>query len=118
MLRDGITRRSVLELERKRFSETSEWELNGDVVVVDQLDAVEKNFTIWDIAQAAKEGRLLEAFAVGTAALVHSVSQIDTPDQSINVDTDAVPHAALLHSWLSNIMYGIEKSGWTEIIKE
>jgi branched-chain amino acid aminotransferase len=114
----GITRRSVLELARKRFSDTREWELNGNVVVADQLDVVEKNFTIWDIAQAAKEGRLLGAFAVGTAAFVNSVSQIDTPDQSISVVTDAVPHAALLHSWLSNVMYGTEKSEWTEIIEE
>ena len=82
------------------------------------MDVVEKNFTIWDIAQAAKEGRLLGAFAVGTAAFVNSVSQIDTPDQSISVVTDAVPHAALLHSWLSNVMYGTEKSEWTEIIEE
>jgi branched-chain amino acid aminotransferase len=50
----------------------------------------------------------LGTFAVGTAAFVNSVSQIDTLDRTIRVDVDAVPYAALMHGWLSNIMYGVD----------
>ncbi|RYN63043.1 hypothetical protein AA0117_g12862 [Alternaria alternata] len=114
----GITRRSVLELARKRFFETKEWELNGSMLLAKSLDVVERDFTVHDIVEAAEEGRLLGAFAVGTAAFVNSVSQIDALGRTIHVDIDAVPYAALLHGWLSNIMYGLEPSDWTQVVEE
>ncbi|OAL50492.1 branched-chain amino acid aminotransferase II [Pyrenochaeta sp. DS3sAY3a] len=114
----GITRRSVLELARERFSETKEWGSNGKVLLAGRVDVVEMDFTIGDIIQAADEGRLLGAFAVGTAAFVNPVSRIDTHGRSIRIDVDAVPYAALLHAWLNNIMYGVEKSVWTQMVEE
>ena len=50
---DGVTRRSVLELARER--------LGG------KLEVVERNYTMSEVENAAEEGRLLEAFAAGTA---------------------------------------------------
>lgn len=50
---DGVTRSSVLALTRERLA--------------DQLDVVERNFTMYEVEEAIQEGRLLEAFAAGTA---------------------------------------------------
>lgn len=83
-----------------------------------QVDVVERDFTIFEVAEAANEGRLLGAFAVRTAYFVNAVTQIDFLGQSISIDVNAVPHAALLRKWLSEIMYSIEKNGWTEIVEE
>ncbi|KAF2013009.1 branched-chain amino acid aminotransferase II [Aaosphaeria arxii CBS 175.79] len=114
----GITRRSVLELARERFSRQSAWVLDGKTVETQELTVIEREITISEILNAAKEDRLMGLFAVGTAFFVNPVSQIDTVDHSINIDPNAVPHAALLRQWLSDIMYGAEESGWTQIIDE
>lgn len=58
---DGVTRRSVLQLARER--------LGGD------LEIVERKYTMSDVEVAAAEGRLLEAFAAGTAVRLTLFSQ-------------------------------------------
>ena len=58
----GVTRRSVLELVRTRLSQTV-----GDR---GPLDVVERSFTIGEVEQASKEGRIVEAFVSGTAVSV------------------------------------------------
>lgn len=55
----GVTRRSVLELAQAQFSQAV-----GDLA---PLDVVERTFTIGEIEEAAKEGRLVESFVSGTA---------------------------------------------------
>jgi branched-chain amino acid aminotransferase len=55
----GVTRRSVLELARDRLTKA-----NGDL---EALDVVEKDFTIQDVEEAWKEGRVIESFVSGTA---------------------------------------------------
>lgn len=50
---EGITRQSVLDLARSRLS--------------DQLDVMETNITMYELKEAWKEGRILEAFVSGTA---------------------------------------------------
>ena len=52
----GITRRSVLELVHERLA--------------GELEVVERMFEMEELASAAAEGRLLEAFAAGTAVCV------------------------------------------------
>lgn len=49
----GVTRRSVLELARERFGE--------------ELEVVERKFFMQEVEEAVDEGRLIEAFAAGTA---------------------------------------------------
>ena len=56
---DGVTRRSILQLTRERLSQGR----NG----LDPVEIVERQFTMEDILQAVNEGRILEAFAAGTA---------------------------------------------------
>ena len=53
LILDGVTRRSALELIRDRLG--------------DELEVTERKYTIDEVVQADAEGRLLEAFAAGTA---------------------------------------------------
>jgi branched-chain amino acid aminotransferase len=55
---DGVTRRSVLELARER--------LTGEAGV----EVAERKFSMGEIVDAVHEGRLIEAFAAGTAVSV------------------------------------------------
>lgn len=114
----GITRRSVLELARSRFHETREWTSEGKQVMPEKLDVVERDFSIYEIAEAAQEGRLLSAFAVGTAVTITPVSRIDFADQHVSIEVDLVPHRALLAAWLLDIMYGKAESEWMEAIED
>lgn len=56
----GVTRRSVLELARERFSSSSTTGLAP-------VEVVERPFTIGEVEEAWKEGRIIEAFVSGTA---------------------------------------------------
>jgi branched-subunit amino acid aminotransferase/4-amino-4-deoxychorismate lyase len=56
---DGITRRSILQLVRERLADNK----SG----LEPVDVVERQFTMDDLAEAIAEGRLIEAFAAGTA---------------------------------------------------
>jgi branched-subunit amino acid aminotransferase/4-amino-4-deoxychorismate lyase len=56
LILDGVTRRSVVQLAKER--------LQGEVEVV------ERKYTIDEVVEADKEGRLVEAFAAGTAVRV------------------------------------------------
>ena len=60
---DGITRRSVLELARERLVQGSKY-LTSDVK---DLEVVEKHYTMLEVEEASKEGRLVEVFLSGTA---------------------------------------------------
>jgi branched-chain amino acid aminotransferase len=55
---DGITRRSILELVRERLS---------DGELLEALEIVEEKYTMTDIVEAIEDGRMVEAFACGTA---------------------------------------------------
>lgn len=62
----GVTRRSVLELAKERLSSSSVG--NG----LAPVDVVERTFTIAEIEDAWKEGRIVEAFVSGTAVRLSS----------------------------------------------
>lgn len=58
---DGVTRRSILQLAKERLC-------SGTVREgTEALEIVERKFTMDDVAEAVKEGRVVEAFAAGTA---------------------------------------------------
>lgn len=111
----GINRRSVLEYlgEKKPENGTS-------------FKTVETRYSIDDIEQAAKEGRLLEAFAIGTAYFVAPVSEIKTPE-GVRI-TVPVPHteekgiAHELRSHFATLMYGddeqINSHPWVVKVQE
>lgn len=56
---DGVTRGSVLELARRRLSRPTEG--------VDALQVLERKFNMDELPEAVEEGRMVEAFAAGTA---------------------------------------------------
>ena len=60
---NGITRRSVLDLARERLVEGSEYLGKG----LESVSVVERVYTMLEIEEAWKEGRLVEAFVSGTA---------------------------------------------------
>lgn len=60
---EGVTRASVLDLAKERLVEGSKY-LTGEV---GSIEIVERNFTMPEIVEASKEGRLVEAFVAGTA---------------------------------------------------
>jgi branched-chain amino acid aminotransferase len=62
---EGITRRSILELVRHKYLQEDAW-LGGNQRL-EPLTAVERDVSIQEIQTAVAEGRLLEAFAAGTA---------------------------------------------------
>ena len=53
LILDGVTRRSVVQLAKERLAE--------------EVDVVERRYTIDEVVEASKEGRLVESFAAGTA---------------------------------------------------
>lgn len=57
---DGVTRRSILQLARERLVKGTDGEL-------ERVEVVERKFTMEEVKDAVKEGRLVEAFAAGTA---------------------------------------------------
>lgn len=127
---DGVTRRSILQLARERLTDGS----SGS----DAVEVVERNFTMDELAEAAKEGRVIEAFAAGTAVSFPQV--LDSPLYSDTKQFFVAPikiicykeedltipmargnsgqYAALIKSWLSNIMYGKEQHEWGVVVEE
>lgn len=61
---DGVTRRSVLDLAAERL--TIGWE------ELEPLEIEERKFTMRELEEAIEEGRLIEAFAAGTAVSLNS----------------------------------------------
>jgi branched-chain amino acid aminotransferase len=113
---DGVTRRSVLELARTRLSSTS--------TLPDKLAPLtvhERQITMAEVSEAYAEGRLVEAFAAGTAWFVAGVSEIEWKGDSIKMEVDedgCGVYAALLKGWLKNIMYGKERHEWGYVVEE
>lgn len=103
----GVTRRSVLELLSQR----------------EELDVVERAFTIDEVAKAADEGRLVEAFACGTAYFVAPAGKIRTSEgKIIDVPFDAATssgeYASFVKTQLSNIMWGKVSHPWGYVVKD
>ena len=120
---DGVTRRSVLDLAKERLGE---------------VEVVERRYTMAEVEEAVEEGRLVEAFAAGTAVSVISlklggllltcsqffiapVCRIHFRGKDLEIPTsegDSGKYAAALKSWLKNIMYGQEQHEWGVVVEE
>lgn len=107
---DGVTRRSVLELAKDRLT-VSNGEIQG-------LDIVERKYTMMDLIDAAKEDRLLEAFAAGTAFFISSVMKIHFRGQDISPKQTNGTYAGILRGWLRAIMFGEEPHEWAVTVPE
>ncbi|CAN0385771.1 unnamed protein product [Ectocarpus sp. 12 AP-2014] len=102
---EGITRRSVLELAR-------EWrELEGGV----PLEVSERPLAMGEVVKASREGRLLEVFGTGTAAVISPVEAIKYRGMEIEVPsgTSIGPLAKRFWGALTDIQYGRVEHPWS-----
>jgi branched-chain amino acid aminotransferase len=113
---DGVTRRSILELARTKLTSGHD--------DLEALEIVERKFTIFDIVDAAREGRLIEAFAAGTAWFVAPISQIHFRGEDIEVPMvkgQVGAYADVIRNWLKGIMWGsegMEGHEWGYVVDE
>jgi branched-chain amino acid aminotransferase len=100
----GVTRRSVLELARQ-------W---GDFKVS------EKNITMAEVTTAIKEGRMIEAFGSGTAAVLSPIKLIAYHGTDYEIPLAAGNSGELCHRmWqtITSIQDGrIEHPGWSVVV--
>lgn len=109
---EGVTRASVLQLARERLTQGGANGLEG-------LDVVERKFTMQDVVAAVAEGRLVEAFAAGTAFFVAPVGLIGYKGQEYKIplaEESTGLYAKSIRSWLSDIMYGRESHEWGVVV--
>ncbi|EGC41990.1 branched-chain amino acid aminotransferase [Histoplasma capsulatum var. duboisii H88] len=103
---EGVTRDSVLTLARERLGPRG-WTIS------------ERKLTMSEIAQAADEGRMIEVFGAGTAAIVSPVRTISwkgrTVDCGLKENEEAGKVALEMKNWIEGIQYGDEKHSWSFI---
>lgn len=142
LILEGVTRRSVLDAVRANQNIPSAWKHRGQSLP--PLNISERNFSINEIKKAAGEGRLIEAFAAGTAVswrdfsggvlyvhgmlmklLQYFISPAETirhggEDIHIPVpSTESASYALLIKEWLSDVVFGVKDAfGWTEEIAQ
>jgi len=110
---DGVTRRSILQLARERLPTGS----SG----LEPIEIVERKFTMDEVAEVVKEGRMVEAFAAGTAFFVCPVAVINYGGEDLQIPMvkgETGEYAGLIKQWLVNIMYGKEQHEWGVVIDE
>ena len=108
----GVTRRSILELARG---------FGGSVVLngkKETLEVTERWLTMGEVAQAAAEGNLVEAFGAGTAVVISPVKSISYKGSDINVPTGdkAGPLALKLWTDVTDIQYGRVEHKWSVVV--
>lgn len=98
----GVTRRSVLELARA----------SGDFIVS------ERALGMKEIIKASQEGRLLEAFGAGTAAVIAPVNEISYKGQDIKFPTgdEIGPVGQRMWNEILDIQYGRVEHPWSVVI--
>ncbi|KCV67846.1 hypothetical protein H696_05577 [Fonticula alba] len=102
----GVTRDSILSLAR-------EW---------NEFKVSERPFTMPQVAQAAKEGRIVEMFGAGTAAIVSPIKCIHFKGEDINIPldpSDPTSEAGKLTRRISDTIMGIQygeiESEWSVV---
>ena len=76
---DGVTRRSVIELAKERLAE--------------DIEVVERKYTMYELEEAVEQGRLLEAFAAGTAvSLVSSFLDSNLTNTTVVLYRPSLPN--------------------------
>jgi len=101
---DGVTRDSVLSLARERL-EPQGWKIS------------ERKYTMPELYQAAQDGRLIEAFGSGTAAIVSPVRAISWKGKLISCglkeDEESGQVALKMKEWIEARQYGDEEHEWS-----
>lgn len=101
---EGVTRDSILALARERLVPEG-WKVS------------ERRLTMRELAEAADQGRMLEVFGAGTAAVVSPVRTIGwrgkMVDCGLPAGQEAGPIAKRMLDWITGIQYGDEAHPWS-----
>lgn len=98
----GVTRRSIIEL-------CSTWP---------DLAVTERKITMSEVMTALAEGRLLEMFGSGTAAVVSPVGGLHYQGNLVNIPTPEQGLAPTIMAAMSDIYYGKVQSPWAVDVEE
>lgn len=101
---EGVTRDSVLALARERL-------------VPKGWNVEERYVRMQELAEAEAEGRLLEVFGAGTAAIVAPVRKISWGERMLDCglkETEEAGEIAMkMKNWIEGIQYGDEPHEWS-----
>lgn len=104
---EGVTRDSILSLAQEKLVPEG-WKIR------------EEKYTMFDLDAAEKEGRLLEAFGAGTAAIVSPVRKISWKGKLINCglrdDQEAGEIATKMKDWIEARQYGVDEHPWSYVV--
>ncbi|KAH6642800.1 aminotransferase [Boeremia exigua] len=105
----GVIRNSVLESVSETFA--------------NELDVVERNFSVHELIDAASDGRLMECFVCGTAFFITPVGEISYEGRVIELPVgDERGESQRLVEWLrerlSAIMHGEIEHPWGYVVEE
>lgn len=114
----GVTRDSVLSLARSHADPSSSFRIDG---FPERLTVSERNITMSELKSAAQEGKLLECFGSGTAAIITSVSRIGYKGEDIPVPVEGQGHgpiAGKVYEYLQAIQTGdFSYSNWSVLVQ-
>jgi branched-chain amino acid aminotransferase len=103
---EGVTRDSILGLAREKL-------------VPEGWKVVERKFTITEMYEASLDGRLLEAFGSGTAAVISPVRSIGWRGKTVNCGLseheESGEIAQKMKDWIEARQYGDEESDWSYV---
>lgn len=80
-----------------------------------KLPLVERRITISELLQAQREGRLIEAFGTGTAAVISPIGELNYKGEPYHINQGEVGHLTKkLYDTITGIQYGTERDsfGW------
>ena len=84
------------------------------------MDVVERKISIDELAKAAKEGKLKEAFGTGTAAVISPIGQLKWGEDIMQINNGEIGSVSQrLYDTLTGIQWGKVKDefGWTVEVK-
>ncbi|KAF9882510.1 hypothetical protein CkaCkLH20_00546 [Colletotrichum karsti] len=117
---EGVTRRSIIELVQHQRNDPECWNVAGKEL--EPLHIVERDFSINEIRTSLAEGRLVEAFASGTAYFIAPIRLVRHRDEDLVIpccEGETGLYAALIKGWLGDIVFGrSEFRGWASVIEE
>jgi len=106
---EGVTRDSILSLAHEKLAPEG-WKIS------------ERKYTMHELAEAASEGRLLEAFGAGTAAVVSPIRTISWKNKMVNCGLEpgkeAGEIATRMKEWIEARQYGDEEHQWSYIVSK
>lgn len=103
---EGVTRDSILSLAREKLAPEG-WQI------------IERKYTMQELADASQEGRLMECFGAGTAAIVSPVRKISWKGQlmdcGLSEHEESGEVALKMKGWIEARQYGDEEHEWSYV---